>query len=157
MVAPLSPYRHCLQTALRLLGRRDHGIQEIKDKLWRKGFSTATIESTLSECIRMDYLNDEKFTAKSVRRNINQGYGPQRIKQKLLSIGIAENLIASALTIHFNHEQQTVACRQVFKKKYKAESHQPDQTKIKAKLYRFLYARGFSPDIIRQVMSSELD
>ena len=149
--------RNCLNTALHLLTKRDHGIEELKNKLRQKGFSRSTITSTIEECICLNYVNDEKFSAIIVRHHRERGYGPQYIRQKLFAVGIGEHLITRVFAEHYDSARQLHACRQALKKKLNRLNYQADRSKIKARLFRFLYTRGFFSETISRAISAELD
>ncbi len=50
----------CLQTALRLLARRDHFSTELSRKLKEKGFSAQEISATIERLRKMRYLDDRR-------------------------------------------------------------------------------------------------
>lgn len=152
-IAPPSN-RQCLQTALRMLGRRDHGVQELKGKLQTKGYSPEAVQWAIDECIRFNYLDDEKYAAGFTRSAMRNGYGPMRIRQNLKAKGIDEILISAAIDTHYDNEQQSVVCRKVLEKKLKTTTNQSDPTKLKAKLSRFLFNRGFKSNTIHQVIAT---
>jgi len=153
MTSPSEPYRQCLRSALRILTRRSHSVHEIETKLKLRGYRTATIRDVVSECIRLDYLNDEKAAHQFVIGFKRQGYGPLRIKQKLKAKGIADGLIADALGKHLDAEEQLQVCRRVLAKKIKASAMGLERDQMREKMHRFLFSRGFAPDTIQQVIS----
>ena len=149
-------HRQCLQTALRMLGRRDHAVQELVEKLQTKGYPSNAVQWTIDECIRFNYLNDEKYAAAYTRSAMHRGYGPLRITQYLKAKGVSGTLIAAAIEGQFDNAQQTKVCRHVLEKKLKASTTQSDPAKLKASLNRFLFNRGFKPDTVRQVIAAGL-
>ena len=73
--------------AMRLLTRREHSSQEIKQKLVYKGFDSALIENLIKELRQENLLSDERFAESYVRSRISRGYGPSRIRQELRQRG----------------------------------------------------------------------
>lgn len=89
-----------------------------------------------------------------------KGYGCHRIREKLLGKGLDSKIVASCLENYCSQNVQTRICRQAMEKKLKGAlpAGSPENSlKNRAKLYRFLFNRGFSPAIIRQVMDEALD
>lgn len=74
-------------------------------------------------------------------------FGSQRIVNELQQKGIDENLIAAALP-HLK-ETELETARTVWQKKFGAK---PVNAKERAKQIRFLMSRGFTSEIIRQVL-----
>jgi len=143
---------NCLATALRILTQRDHSCSELSKKLIDRGFSQDQIKWAVSECSRLHYLDDERYADIYAHQLQRKGYGCHRIQQKLIAKGLPGQVIASCLENYCRDKVQIQSCRQVMHKKLKGNQAIEGSAKIKARLYRFLFSRGFSPAIIRQVM-----
>ena len=100
-----------------MIGRRDHGVEEIRSKLVGKGFSTTAIDAAIADCIRLGYLDDERFAAGVVLAGQRHGYGPRRITQKLLAKGIGGDLAMRILTENYDEDRQIAICREVLARK----------------------------------------
>ena len=74
-------------------------------------------------------------------------FGSQRIVHELREKGIAENLIAAALPNIRETEQENA--REVWRKKFGA---MPANAKELGRQMRFLMGRGFTAEVIRQVL-----
>jgi regulatory protein len=77
-------------------------------------------------------------------------FGSRRIVHELQQKGIDEDLIAAALP-HLK-ETELETARTVWRKKFGA---MPINAKERAKQIRFLMSRGFTSEIIRQVLQSQ--
>jgi regulatory protein len=77
-------------------------------------------------------------------------FGSRRIVHELQQKGIDEDLIAAALP-HLK-ETELETARTVWRKKFGA---MPINAKERAKQIRFLMSRGFTSEIIRQVLRSQ--
>jgi regulatory protein len=143
---------NCLAAALRILTRRDHSCSELSRKLIDRGFSPDQIEWAVSECLRLHYLDDARFADMYANGLQRKGYGCHRIQDKLIAKGLASQVIATCLENCCREKFQIQSCRQAMFKKIKSNQRIDDSVKVKAKLYRFLFNRGFSPAVIRQVM-----
>ena len=149
--------KDCLAAALRLLTRRDHSRWELTRKLIDRGFSQGQIKSAVSQCLHLNYLDDERYATGYTRQLQRKGYGRHRIQQMLTAKGLNFQIIADCLEACCPDKVQIQGCRQAMLKKLKSGQPMEDTAEAKARLYRFLFRRGFSPAIIRQVMEEGLD
>ena len=79
--------------ALRLLSRREHGAQELVNKLVQKGFSVPEAIEAVEQCQHLGYQSDNRYAESIYRTRVNQGYGPVRIEQQLKHAGICPEII----------------------------------------------------------------
>ncbi|WP_344800491.1 regulatory protein RecX [Litoribacillus peritrichatus] len=120
-------YKQAKLKAVDLLARREQSRFELKSKLARNSeFSEDLIEAVLEEMMTLGYQSDARFTEVFIRHRANSGYGPLRISRELYGKGIPQGLFRDV------SEQEAV-----------------DFFEIAAKLY----ARKFSPDIIKDYKS----
>lgn len=140
-----------------MLARRDHSCRELAGKLRSKGYQQVQIDAAVSECLRLNYLNDEKFCGVYTKHLRRKGYGRMRIVHMLKAKGISENRIEDAVNRHCNETAQIEDCKIALAKKLRAEQRTQSETVSKIKLYRFLSNRGFANEIIRQVIQGEFE
>jgi regulatory protein len=146
------PDERCLNAALRLLTRRDHGCAELSKKLEQRGFGSQDIKRTINECIRLSYLDDERFSLNFLRQLVRKGCGPRQIQQRLRLKGIPGPIIDEVLVHHFPAPLQEERCRMTAHKKLASAAFGSKPGKLKVRLYRFLFGRGFQPEVIRKVL-----
>lgn len=142
----------CLNIALRLLSRRDHSCHELALKLTRRGFETSQVKTAIRECRRLNYLDDEGFCRRYAGQLRRKGYGIRRIEQMLKAKGVAPELIRSAMQHSGADNEQLDDCRKALAKRLKNDDP-PATGETRAKIYRFLFNRGFSPDIIQRAFA----
>jgi regulatory protein len=147
---------NCFAAALRILTQRDHSCSELSKKLIDRGFSQDQIKWAVSECLRLHYLDDERYADTYAHQLQRKGYGCYRIQQKLIAKELPSKVIAACLENYCRDKVQIQSCRQAMHKKLKGNQAIQGSAKIKARLYRFLFSRGFSPAIIKQVMDDAL-
>lgn len=135
-------------TAQRLLARREHGAEELRSKLLQKGHDASEIEAVIAECQRLGLQCDTRFSASFCRTRVRQGYGPLRIRQELQGKQINADLVEKALC-DAEHDWPSCA-KAVWLKKFKGQK--PCDFAKMQKQKQFMYYRGFSPDIIEQVI-----
>ncbi|MDP3562798.1 MAG: recombination regulator RecX [Legionellaceae bacterium] len=137
-------------SAVAMLARREHGADELMQKLAQKGYDQTEIQLALDECQRLDLQSDIRFAENVTRARIRQGYGPERIRQELKNKRIERELIDNVLAIE--QDNWVSYAMDVRKKKYDqaANSSYSDIQKQK----QFLLYRGFSMHTIAIVFDS---
>jgi regulatory protein len=134
--------------AVRLLSRREHSALEIRDKLLKRDFDGAEIEQAIIELQQGGWLSDERFAEAYIRLRQQKGFGPIRITVELNERGVSESIVNASL--HENDESWQQTLQQQYLKKYKNRAI--TDYNDKAKRIRFLQYRGFSLDVIYQVV-----
>ena len=137
--------------AVRLLSRREHSAFEIRNKLSQRDFDDAEIEQVIIELQQGGWLSDERFAEAYVRMRQKKGFGPVRISMELSERGIKESIADEYLQAGEEGWQQTL--EQQYLKKYKNKSIADYNDK--AKRIRFLQYRGFTLDVIHQVVNDK--
>ncbi|MBA2711454.1 MAG: recombination regulator RecX [Tatlockia sp.] len=135
--------------ALRLLARREHGAQELANKLSIKGYEADEISNSINECQRLGLQSDARFVESFCRSRIRQGLGPLKISQELQAKQIDRTLIENVLADEQGNWLSHALA--VWHKKYKNDADIPF-TELQ-KRQRFLQYRGFSTDIIANVVA----
>ena len=132
--------------ALNYLARRDYTRSELQRKLAPYAEDQSELESLLEDLEKRGSLSEQRFVEQMV--HARQGkYGSLRIAQELRAKGIADELIRSTVTQIKGGE--LASARTVWTKKF---GSLPTDAKQRAKQMRFLQSRGFSMDVIRQVL-----
>jgi len=150
--APPLARSRALETAFRMLGRRDHTRRELTLKLHRKGFGRQVVDSAILRCRELGYLDDEKTARIMADRPAGKGYGPLRIRQALKQKGLDEALVEKAMAAGNTEKDQVHAARKVLQKKASRLNRESDPWKRRQIAYRFLSGRGFPSSIIKQAI-----
>lgn len=136
-----------LDSALRLLSRREHSVSELYNKLEHKGYPQGDIQEALDHCQGLGLQSDHRFAEICCRARVRQGYGPLRIRQELKNKGISEDLIQSVLQQENGNWAQYAFL--VWQKKFKDIGHTSFEDRQKQQ--RFLLYRGFDTESITQL------
>ena len=147
------PYRKALNTALRILTRRDHSKHELSQKLKARGYAEEVIEEVILKCERFDYINDERTAQVFIRQRQKKGYGRKRIQFELNLKGLRGKHIQDALSKSISEADECQGAEKVFQKHARRFDREKDALKRKDKIYRFLYGRGFSKAVISATIS----
>ena len=151
-----SSEKACMESALRLLGGRDHSRRELADKLRQRGYAAPDIAVVTAECLRLDYLNDEKFARLYLQQLRRKGYGQFRIRHMLQVKGLGAQLIEDLLASDCDVAAQSADCRRALAKKLSKTEYDRNLPDLKVRLHRFLLNRGFPADIVRKTLQQAL-
>ena len=160
-----SRYTKLLERATRILAMRDHSEAEFRRKLLLSSeraarfakqdtppepVSAEEIDRVVEWCYQHSWLDDTRFTERYLASRSHKGYGPQRIRMELGQKGIDKNLIDEALfatEIDWQKQAFDVAER-------KFGYPFPSEWKEKAKVQRYLMAKGFFLEDIRSIFDN---
>ncbi len=147
-----SSYQKAMNTALRLLARRDHTSLEIQQKLGQRGFGREVIDRVLAECRRLDYIDDERTARMYIGQLARRGFGFRRIRLELKKKGLAGGTFENILTESNSEIDELEIARKVMLKRMKSFERVEDHQKRRDKIYRFLHARGFAESVISEIL-----
>jgi regulatory protein len=139
------------EIAFRLLARRDHSLQELRQKLLIRKIPSAEADAVLKRLASEGLLDDERYARKAaIHLGAEKLWGPRRIREKLARKGIAPELLDEAAAeaerdLPAGERLQRLA-RAKLKQRRIEELPPPEQMR----LARFLYQRGFSWGDIRE-------
>lgn len=140
-----------LDSALRLLARREHSARELGVKLKQRGYGLDETNQAITTCQTLGYQSDSRFVASYCRSRIRQGYGPVRIFQELKTKGIDQDLIHDMLRDEAPDWVQNAI--EVVRKKCKGGMRLSIHEK--QKLQRFLMYRGFDTETVAHVLREQ--
>ena len=141
-----------LDSAFRLLTRRDHTRWELAAKLRYKGFGAGDVARTMDRLNELGYLDDAKTARIMADHLLRKGYGILRIRYSLGQKGLADDAIDKALIRCGDDAAQVQHARCVLEKKRLRLERETDPVKWYQRAYRFLAGRGFPAGIIRQAI-----
>jgi len=142
--------KKALDTALRILTRRDHSRHELALKLKRRDFSKEDIDYAISSCEEFDYINDERTAQVYIRELKRKGYGKKRIQLELNKKGLKGARIQGILDETVSKTDELEGAERILIKHIKRFEREKDRFKKRDKIYRFLNARGFSREVIAE-------
>jgi regulatory protein len=136
--------------AMDLLARREHSVQELRQKLAVRAFDREEAEQAIQGLIDEGLLSDARFAEAYAVSRLRTGKGPVRIRTELEQRGVAAGLIDASLTrLDVDWCERA---REVRVRKYGAVS--PDDLRERARQSKFLQYRGFTGEQIRAAFDS---
>ncbi len=142
--------------ALRLLSRREYSQKELANKLLQLIRHDAEespinletqIEEVLTDFEARGWLSDERFAQALVRRR-SERYGARRVADELQRAGVETGLITQ-LTTELKASEFERA-KALWARKF---GQIPTEQKERARQYRFLISKGFSPELVAKVVA----
>lgn len=132
--------------ALAYLSRREHSRVELGRKL--SGFcdDPVEIERVLDDLQAHGLLSDDRFVESVLYRRASR-MGAARLKQELQAKGISPERVRDA--VQALQPSELARARAVWQKRF---GQPATDAKEQARQMRFLLARGFSADVVRQVV-----
>jgi len=140
-----------MDTAVRILTSRSHTAHELALKLKKRRIRGEIIERVAAECVRLNYIDDEDTARRYVAELKSKGYGRRHVSAAMQKKGIAADTAEVALEDGYSDAEEKEVALKMLEKKKPAFTREKDRYKRKGKIYRYLYARGFSPETIASV------
>ncbi|HVE68245.1 MAG TPA: RecX family transcriptional regulator [Solirubrobacteraceae bacterium] len=91
--------QQALDLAYRHLAKRDRTEMEVRRHLEARGVDPATAGSALAELERQGYVDDARYARRFAEdRRTLDSWGTERIEQRLLSVGVAPEIVVVAVS-----------------------------------------------------------
>ena len=125
---------------------------EVRLKLKEKDFTEDIIDEVIDILEKEEYLNDRLYCEVFIedKKQLN-GYGKNKIKSLLIQKGISKSVFEDFLD-EFEYEEEFDNALKMCIKKLNLLSNEEDIFKKKQKLINYLAYRGFSFDVINDVL-----
>jgi len=150
IVSPNNPEK-ARAYAFLLLKFRLRSENELKVRLKQKGFSEELAASTVSFLKDKEFIDDRIFAKGWVFSRLKRPLGLRKIKQELAQKGVAKEIVQDALAQANDNYSESQIVSQLAKQRF-SKLKGIDPLKAKARVYGYLMRRGFSPDIIIEVI-----
>jgi regulatory protein len=146
------PDQQAMNTAVRILANRDHSKYELEQKLRQRGFTRKVIDTVMLKCERFNYINDPRtahvYISQLKRKCFGKRYIWMALKKKHLNGSEIENILQE----NYPDADEFEKAGKLLEKKMEAFERESDQKKRREKIYRFLYARGFSTAVVSDLI-----
>ena len=140
--------------ALRLLGRRDHTIAELRAALVDRGHAIDEVESAIDGFTTDGALDDRRVALAHVRRASQiKGRGRLRIERELAARGIPSEIVSEALSSWADDDEAAALERILARKRLPPQLSMPERRR----LFQQLLRRGFRADVIAKVLKMRQD
>ncbi|MDE2023081.1 MAG: regulatory protein RecX [Gammaproteobacteria bacterium] len=140
-------------SALRLLARREHSVQELSAKLVARGYEPGSVGEAVGALAAGNLVSDVRFVEEFVASRLRRGAGPAKIREELRGRGVDTAQVEARLAEH--RDAWVVNAEHVRRKRFGAAL--PQDHAERARQARFLQQRGFTAGQIRQVMKGDIE
>ena len=138
--------------ALKFLSYRDRSEKEIRTKLKDVGYEENILEWVIGELKRLKFLDDQRFALSYAQTQmITRPVGEYFLKRELKQKGVAEELIEQTLEKAYEEKDQFSVALELAQQRKKRYANL-DEIKVKKRVSDFLLRRGFSWDVVAEVM-----
>ena len=137
--------------AVSLLAQREYSRQELTDKLTAAQASPEEVEQALAQLEAKGLVNDARVVETLVNRR-SVKLGASRLRQELQAKGVSPELVAE--TMAGLKGSELARAQAVWQKKFGQLATSGAERNKQA---RFLASRGFSGDVVRQVVAGLSD
>lgn len=134
--------------ALRLLATREHSRAELERKLRAFEASPGELAQALDALEAKGFIDAQRVAESVVHRRASR-LGSARIRQELRDKGLDDDTVAEALAPLLETEFERA--RAVWRSRFQVA---PADATERARQMRFLFARGFSGDVVHRVLAA---
>ncbi len=139
-------------TAYKFLSYRQRSKKEIVDKLKEKKFSDSAIEDVVHSLEEYNYINDADFASNWAESRVrSRRTGRMILRSELLKKGISKDIVDKTLKEIYNKYNEMSLAIDALNSKAKMLRDLPEDKK-KRRLYSFLMQKGFSYEIINEIL-----
>ena len=131
-----------------MLARREHTRAEMARKLSPHAESAEQLATLLDQLIARGWLSETRF-AESRANTLSRKFGSRKIEYDLKNRGVSDEVVERA--VEQAHAQELTNCRAAWQKKFGVL---PQDAAERGRQMRFLAGRGFSAEVVRQVLKA---
>ncbi len=137
--------------AFLLLKFRLRSEKELMQRLKQKGFSEELSQDTVNFLKDKKFIDDRIFAKGWVSSRLKRPFGLRRIKQELVQKGLDKEVIEETFARAKEDYDEGGVVRELAERKFsKLKGIEP--LKARQRVYAYLMRRGFSPDLVGEVV-----
>jgi len=146
---PVAPSVNIRTAALRLLGRREYTVSELRARLTDRGYPEPDVAGLIDAFIDARLLDDTRVASAHVRSASRvKRRGRLRIERELLARGLDRAVVQNAMGA-VSADDDVAAIRQIVARK--GLPPRPDRD-ARRRMFQHLLRRGFAGDAIARVL-----
>ncbi|HEY8165967.1 MAG TPA: regulatory protein RecX [Gemmatimonadaceae bacterium] len=147
--------RSAYETALVVLGSRGHSREELRRKLFRKGFERSEVESALERLSESRLVDDAQFAGDFARSKLTsqRPASVRRVRQELIRRGVDAHVASEALDLIVAEEgiDETTGLEVAARKKLLSMGSLDPAVK-RRRLFSYLARKGYDLDDINRLL-----
>ena len=152
---PAEAARAAYVVVLRLLAGRDLTERQLRERLARRGFEPAAIESAIDRARACRALDDGRAAAARARTELLvRGRGKARALRQLAALGVAPEVAREAVAgVLDEHDERTLAAR-ALERRLRGRPLPPSGDPALARIYRYLISQGFPASTVMALLKA---
>jgi len=150
--SPKSPEK-AREYAFLLLKFRLRSEKELLQRLKQKGFSEELSQETVNFLKDKEFIDDRVFAKGWVSSRLKRPFGLRRIKQELVQKGLEKEVIEETFARAKEGYDEGGIVRQLAEQRF-SRLKGVETLKARQRVYAYLMRRGFSPDVIGEVVNN---
>jgi len=128
-----------------MLGQRELSEAQVRTRLARRGCDADAITNALERLKRDRTLDDDRVARAAARLEAGIRHrGPARVRQRLQSMGLADDVVQKAVTEAFEDVDELALLDAAFERRLRGRELAELDDKARARLVRGLVGQGFS-------------
>jgi regulatory protein len=128
-----------------MLGQRELSEAQVRTRLARRGCDADAITNALERLKRDRTLDDGRVARAAARLEAGIRHrGPARVRQRLQSMGLADDVVQKAVTEAFEDVDELALLDAAFERRLRGRELAELDDKARARLVRGLVGQGFS-------------
>ncbi len=149
-----SPLEKAKAAALRLLAHRARTQAQIRARLERAGFDAAVIDAALDRLRELRFLDDAAYAQARAETLLARGrFGPAAAEQRLTAEGIPAAAAAGAVRAARGQRDERALAQECLASRRPVLALEATPSE-RARAARFLLGRGYSEEVVRDVVSA---
>ena len=139
--------------AIKFLAHKMRSIKETKEHLYKKDFDKDTVDKVIDILLKEKYLDDNLYAKAFINdKIILSNDGPNKIKNKLIELGVNKNIIDSNIEM-FDIENQKSKIKKIIDKQISINKNK-SAFALKNKITEYLYNLGYDKSLILDYLNS---
>ena len=135
------------------LSKKERTEKEVVSYLKKKDYSKESIDKTITRLKKENLLNESRYVECFFKDAVKfSSDGPEKLKRKLLDLGIQEDLIEKELSC-IDDNVWIEKVQKLVEKKV-SSNHKDSVNSLKQKLGNYLYQKGYSKEYFIDVLDS---
>lgn len=141
-----------LQRAKHYCGYQERCHKEVKEKLYELGLHKVEVETTISQLIEENYLNEERFATQFAGGKFRmKNWGRVKIKYELKQKQVSEYCIKKGLKA-IDEDDYIKALEKLAAAKWESLSGEKNKFSKLRKTQDYLMQKGYEQDLIRETL-----
>jgi len=137
--------------AFLLLKFRLRSEKELEARLKQRGFSAEISKDTVNFLKDKEFIDDRVFAKGWVASRLKKPFGLRRINQELTEKGLDKEVIEDSLVQAKKDYNESQIVKQLARQRF-SRIKNIEPLKAKMRVYAYLLRRGFSPDIVSDIV-----